>query len=168
MSSPKLAEITVSRLVKAVGPKARASEKAISELMGHVDAYLDDLAHAAKTTAEAMKLQTVTKGVLEAVLSRPVHGFTLSHPSSVIAAKSAAPSKDSKGRAHRGVSLAYVKDRVAKKHGLRCGHDAQVILQNAVTAYADNIVTRAWDFTTHAGQVTIKDTAIKAGAKYLC
>jgi histone H3/H4 len=166
--SPKLAETTVSRLVKAAGPKARAGEDATAELMGHVDAYLDDLADAAVKAADAMKLKTVTKGVLKNVLSRPVHGFTHSEPSAIVASKSAAESKDSKGRAHRGVSLAYVKDRVAKRHGLRCGHDAQVILQNAVTAYADAIVSRAWDFTTHAGKITINANAIKAGSKHLC
>jgi histone H3/H4 len=166
--APKLSEVTVKRIAKSGDRHARTSEDATGALMDEVNAYLDDLAHASKVAVEAAKLQTVTTSVLKAVLSRPVHGFTLDHPSSILAATQAAESQDSKGKKHRGVSLAYVKARVAKTQGLRCGKEASIVLQNAATAYMDAIVARARDFTEHSKRKTLTADDVKAGMKHIC
>lgn len=164
----KLVAATMKRAGKAGNKKARTSGEAAGALMDEVNAYLDDLAGACKVAVEAAKLQTVTDSVLKAVLSRPVHGFTLDHPHSILAAKQAAESQDSKGKKHRGVSLAYVKERVAKKQGLRCGKEATVVLQNAASAYLDAVVARARDFTAHSGRITLSPEDVKAGVKHIC
>lgn len=166
--APKLVESTIKRIAKSGDKKARTSDAAAGALMDEVNAYLDALALACKAHVESAGLKTVTPKVLKGVLSLPIHGFSLSHPSAILASTQAAESQDSKGKKHRGVSLAYVKDRVAKTQGLRCGHEAEVVLQNAATAYMDALVARARDFTAHSGRVTLSDADIKAGIKHIC
>jgi histone H3/H4 len=167
-AKPALAASTIKRVVKSADSSARTAPFAAEGLLEHANKYLDALASATAVMVKAKKQKTVSVDTLQAVLAQPIHGWKAPSAAVLAGSSKAVASHDSKGKEHRGITLSYVKDRVAKSHGFNCGDKATLVIQNAVHAYLEAVIERALTYTHNAKRVTMSVADLAEGAKSLC